>query len=78
MQGRLGPTTRLAGRLSFRACQRTLPNMSARRALGDFGERVAAAHLEVVSFPTVETVGFSNREAAGFNPQSCTRKENAP
>ncbi len=47
-----------------RASKSTIP-------LGDFGERVAAAHLEVVAFPTVETAGFPDREAAGFNPQSC-------
>ena len=44
--------------------------MTSRRDLGDFGERVAAAHLEIVPFPTVETVGFSNPEAAGFIPQA--------
>jgi len=49
--------------------------MASRRDLGDFGERVAREHLDI-PLPTVETVGFSNREAAGFNPQSC--KGSAP
>ncbi len=34
--------------------------MTTRRDLGDFGERVAAAHLGAVPVPTVETVGFAS------------------
>ncbi len=43
--------------------------MISRRSLGDFGERVARTHLEVVAFATVEAVGFSNREGAGSPPE---------
>ncbi len=41
--------------MSFPTCRRTLPDVRARKDLGDFGERVAAAHLEAKGYRIIAT-----------------------